>query len=67
LFAKKLPGVDMISLGPNIHDVHSPDERVSISSVERVWGFLLMALEEIGANAPNERSEKEGDARVHNP
>jgi dipeptidase D len=62
LFAKKLPGVDMISLGPNIHDVHSPDERVSISSVERVWSFLLRALEGIGANAPNEQSKKEGDA-----
>jgi dipeptidase D len=44
LFARKLPGVDMISLGPDMFDVHSPQERLSISSAERVWKFLVKLL-----------------------
>jgi dipeptidase D len=44
LFAQKMPGVDMISFGPNLYDVHSPDEHLSIASVERVWEFLQRAL-----------------------
>jgi dipeptidase D len=47
LFARKLPGADMISFGPNIYDVHSPEERVSISSVDRVWKFLTRLLQAI--------------------
>ena len=30
----------MISFGPTMHDVHTPKERVDISSVNRVWKFL---------------------------
>ena len=33
-------GLDMISLGPTIKGAHSPDERLYIPSVERVWGLL---------------------------
>lgn len=40
--------MDMISLGPNMYDVHTPDEHVSISSVERVWKYLLAVLENLG-------------------
>ncbi|MCO5260998.1 MAG: aminoacyl-histidine dipeptidase [Crocinitomicaceae bacterium] len=41
-----LPGVDMISFGPNIRAPHSPDERVQISSVQKFWGFLLEVLKQ---------------------
>ncbi|MDR2648631.1 MAG: aminoacyl-histidine dipeptidase [Clostridiales bacterium] len=47
LFTRKLPGVDMISFGPDIFDVHSPDEHFSISSMERVWDFLTHVITKI--------------------
>ena len=37
---KVLPRVDMISIGPDIKDVHTPNEHLSISSVYRTWKFL---------------------------
>ena len=39
-------GLDMISFGPNIRGAHSPDEKVSVSSVQKFWKFLLATLEE---------------------
>lgn len=47
LFSKKKAGLDMISLGPNMHDVHTPKERISISSVARTWKLLTAALAKI--------------------
>jgi dipeptidase D len=44
-----LPGVDMISFGPTIRHAHSPDECVSISSVEKFWSYLLDVLKHIPA------------------
>ena len=44
---EKMPGVDMIAFGPNAYDIHSPEERASISSMERVFEFLLDLLKEI--------------------
>lgn len=44
ILGKHLPGVDMISFGPNIRAAHSPDEKVQISSVQKFWGFFLEAL-----------------------
>lgn len=41
------PEMDMISFGPNIRGAHSPDERASISSTQKYWGFLLEVLEQI--------------------
>jgi len=41
------PNMDMISFGPNIRGAHSPDERVSISSTQKYWGYLLKVLSEI--------------------
>ena len=40
-----MPDMDMISFGPEIQHPHSPDERVSISSVERSYRMLVRALE----------------------
>jgi len=45
IFAEKIQGLDIIAFGPDIHDLHTPDERVSISSVKRVWEFLLKLME----------------------
>jgi len=47
LIGEKYPGMDMLSFGPNLKDVHSPAERVQISSVQRVWNFLLEVLKNI--------------------
>lgn len=41
------PEMDMISFGPTILGAHSPQERVSISSVQKFWTFLLEILKEI--------------------
>jgi dipeptidase D len=41
------PGMDMISFGPTIHGAHSPDERASISSVQKYWKFVLEILKNI--------------------
>ena len=44
LFAEKIPGIDMVSLGPDMYDVHTPEERLSISSTIRTWEFLKEVL-----------------------
>lgn len=44
---QKLPGMDAISLGPNIFDVHTPKEHFSISSTQRVWEYLLEVLKQM--------------------
>ena len=41
---EKLPETDMLSFGPNLYDVHTPEEHVSISSVERTWEFIKALL-----------------------
>lgn len=41
------PDMDMISFGPTIKGAHSPDERASISSVQKYWKFVLKILENI--------------------
>ena len=38
------PGLDMVSFGPLIQGAHSPDERASISSFEKFWGYYLEVL-----------------------
>lgn len=47
LFSEKLPGLDMISFGPNIIDVHTPNEHISIPSTKKTWEYLLSVLKEI--------------------
>ena len=41
------PDMEMVSFGPNIRGAHSPDERVSISSVQKFWGYLQDVLANI--------------------
>lgn len=40
ILSSKLEGLDCISFGPDLRDVHTPNESVEIASVERVWEFL---------------------------
>ena len=47
LLGEKLPGVDMISFGPNIRAAHSPDEKVQISSVQKFWQYYIASLQQI--------------------
>ncbi|NBU05790.1 MAG: aminoacyl-histidine dipeptidase, partial [Sphingobacteriia bacterium] len=44
ILGKNYPNMDMISFGPTILGAHSPDERVSISSVQKYWRFVLEIL-----------------------
>jgi len=39
------PDMDMISIGPDLQFPHSPDERVNIPTVEKVWKFIVATLE----------------------
>lgn len=47
VFMNKLKGLDAISLGPDMHDVHTPNEHLSIPSTERVYELLLAVLKEM--------------------
>jgi len=44
LFLEKYPFLDMISIGPQMYGVHSPDERLSISSTQNCWKWLVDIL-----------------------
>lgn len=46
ILASKIEGLDCISIGPNMADIHTPDERISISSIARVWEFIKGVLAE---------------------
>lgn len=47
LLKEKMPDVDMISFGPNLYDVHTPQEHMSITSVQNVWEFIQRLLKNI--------------------
>ena len=47
IFSEKIEGLDCVSIGPNNYDIHTTEERLSLSSLERVWDFLLRVLREI--------------------
>jgi dipeptidase D len=50
LVAEKYPGMDMLSFGPNLFDVHTPSEKVQISSVQKIWNFLVELVKNIPEN-----------------
>ncbi len=47
LFSEKLPGLDCVSIGPQMHDIHTTRERLEIASTERTWNFLLEVLKSL--------------------
>ena len=48
IFADKMPGLDMIALGPDMFGIHTPHEKLSISSTARTYDFLLDVLKSLG-------------------
>lgn len=44
LLCGKLPGLDCVSIGPDLTEIHTPREKMSTSSVQRVWAFVLEVL-----------------------
>ena len=47
LIGEKVAGLDMLSIGPQIEFPHSPDERVSVPTVERFWRLLVGVLDDL--------------------
>lgn len=47
IFSEKIEGIDCISIGPDNFDIHTTEERLSLSSLARVWEFLKNVLKEI--------------------
>ena len=47
LFSERYPNLDMVSFGPTLRDVHTPDERLLIPTVQMVWDHLLDVLKNI--------------------
>lgn len=47
LFYDKIPGLDCVSYGPTMQDIHTTEEKLSISSTARMWDFLVKVLENI--------------------
>ncbi|MBM3404150.1 MAG: aminoacyl-histidine dipeptidase, partial [Bacteroidetes bacterium] len=49
LIGATYPGMDMISIGPTMRGVHSPDEKIEITSVEKCWDLIVALLDKIGS------------------
>ena len=47
LLGEKLPGLDCVSIGPQMHDIHTSREKLDIASTERTWNFLLEVLKNL--------------------
>ena len=47
LLSEKLPGLDCVSIGPNMHDIHTSREKLEIESTKRTWEFLLAILKNL--------------------
>ena len=47
LLGDKLPGLDCVSVGPQMHDIHTSREKLEIASTRRVWEFLCAVLKEL--------------------
>jgi dipeptidase D len=44
---KNVPNMEMISLGPNVKGGHTPDERLEVKSITKIWTFLMRLLEKL--------------------
>lgn len=47
LLGQKIEGIDMVSIGPDMENVHTPNEKLSIESVERTWRYIKKVLENL--------------------
>ncbi len=48
LLTEKYPDLDIVSFGPNIRGAHSPDEKVQITSVQKIWKLFGSTMKELG-------------------
>ncbi|MBQ7667858.1 MAG: beta-Ala-His dipeptidase [Clostridia bacterium] len=46
-FAEKIKNLEYVAIAPNIYDAHSPNEKLSISSADRMWGYVVKLLSSI--------------------
>ena len=44
ILSSKIEGLDCVSIGPDMRDIHTTEEKLSISSTERVWEYVLAVL-----------------------
>ncbi len=64
LIGEKVPGLDMVSFGPQLRGVHAPGEKVHLPSVTRFWALLAATLDDlstVGRSQPR-LAAKQGDA-----
>ena len=47
IIGERVPGMDMLSFGPTLQGVHSPDEKIFIGTVETFWNYLLAILKNV--------------------
>ena len=47
IIGEKIPGMDMVSFGPTLEGVHSPDEKIFIDTVPKFWDFLTGILKAV--------------------
>ncbi len=47
LLSEKLPGLDCVSIGPDMQDIHTSREKLNIASTQRTWSFLLAVLKNL--------------------
>ena len=47
LLSEKLPGLDCVSIGPDMQDIHTSREKLNIASTKRTWEFLLAVLKNL--------------------
>ncbi len=47
MLSEKLPGLDCVSIGPEMHDIHTTRERLGIASTQRTWHFILEVLKQL--------------------
>ena len=47
IFASKMPGLDCVSFGPDMDDIHTTNESMNVESVRRTWEYTLEILKEL--------------------
>ena len=47
IIADKINNLDAVSIGPNILEIHTPNEKLDIASTKRTWKFLVEILKEL--------------------
>ena len=44
IFKEKMPALDIVTMGPNLYDVHTPDEKLDLASFDRTYAFLCRLI-----------------------